>query len=150
MTSDTFQSLYFSADTLHLLPLFHSLTHLYITHSWIMDFTLEVLFDILHKTPKLEVLGIPMVYCLHLVDEEVTINSVPCCFKSSLKFLWISDFNGYKYEVQMISLLVEKFTILEEMKISFSGFLSDCLEEETAVKNQLQSLCHGKFAIEFK
>ncbi|KEH22334.1 F-box/FBD/LRR protein [Medicago truncatula] len=64
MTSDTFQSLYFSADTLHLLPLFKNLTHLYITHSWIMDFTLEVLFDILHKTPKLEVLGIPMVYLI--------------------------------------------------------------------------------------
>ena len=79
----------------------------------------------------------------------MTINLVPCCFKSSLKFLCISDFNGYKYEVQMMSLLVEKTTILEEMKISFSGFLSDSLEEKTAVKNQLQSLSHGKFAIKF-
>jgi hypothetical protein len=88
-----------------------------------------------------------------LADEEVTINLVPCCFKSSLKFLYISDFNGYEYEVQMMSLLVEKTTILEEMKISFSGFLSDTLEEleeKTAVKNQLQSLSHGKFAIKFK
>jgi hypothetical protein len=46
--------------------------------------------------------------------------------------------------------LVEKTTILEEMKISFSGFLSDNLKKKTAVKNQLQSLSRGKCPIKFK
>jgi hypothetical protein len=55
-----YSCLYHTKDTLHLLPLFHNLTHLDVKFLT-PKITDEVLLDILRKTLKLEILTIPWV-----------------------------------------------------------------------------------------
>jgi len=136
--------------------------------------TSEVLAGILRKTPELEVLHISevllvscflyhvsqLIVILHLfidlfidsclgiflfLDEGWTSNSLPWCFKYSLKVCSISDFNGDELEIQAVKFLLENASLM--INIFCSELLSKNLEKLADVRNQLQALGLGRCVI---
>ncbi|WJX14657.1 hypothetical protein P8452_04882 [Trifolium repens] len=99
LSDETIQCLNYAKPVLHLLPSFNNLTHLEVVLGYP---SCEVLADILHKSPKLEVLHIYKGFYLSLDDEDWTSDSLPCCFKCSLKLCAISDFCGDEAEIQLL------------------------------------------------
>ncbi|CAJ2653307.1 unnamed protein product [Trifolium pratense] len=83
-------------DRFHLLPKFRNLTHLCLD-SENCSFTRTSFTKFLLKCPKLEVLAFPLGICILRQDEDHGWKSipVPCCIKSSLKKLHITNFDGY-------------------------------------------------------
>ncbi|XP_057450477.1 F-box/LRR-repeat protein At4g14103-like [Lotus japonicus] len=151
LSNDTLQCLSYEKYTLHLLPLFNNLTRLHVdSGTW--EFTNEALMDILQKTPKLEVLHIPMGFdpqiCMD--GEDWILNSVPCCFKYSLKSFSISYFDGGEAEIQLLKFLLENATVLEEIRIFCSKTLSSNLKKQAEISNQLQPVVLENCVIKFQ
>ncbi|XP_058730470.1 F-box/LRR-repeat protein At4g14103-like isoform X3 [Vicia villosa] len=144
--NNTLECLYHSKDTIHLLPIFHNLTILEV-FSGNPENPNEVLMDILQKTPKLEVLEIPGVV-LNYLDGDY-LNSVPCCFKSSLSRLCLLNFYGNEYEIQFLTFILQNAPYLVEIKIHCSRQLFADTEKLTNVCNQLEDVglesCFIKF-----
>ncbi|XP_057439838.1 F-box/LRR-repeat protein At4g14103-like [Lotus japonicus] len=137
----------FSYD-FHLLPMFNNLTHLNVDLGNFM-FTEEAIMDILQKTPKLEVLNIPMGFYpdICLDGEDWILNSVPSCFKNSLKLFSISNFDGGEAEIQLLKFLLENATVLSEIRIFCSKILSADLKKQAEISNQLQPVGLGSCVI---
>ncbi|KAK2380906.1 F-box/LRR-repeat protein [Trifolium repens] len=137
--------LQYAKETLHLLPSFDNLMHLDVFLGYLSP-TTEALASILCKTPKLEVLHIYK-RCNLFFDEAWSSNSLPCCFKSSLKLCFISNFHGYGDEIRSVKFLLENATVLEYINIFCSEYLLLNLKEMADVKNQLQHLGLGRRCI---
>ncbi|XP_057421332.1 F-box/LRR-repeat protein At4g14096-like [Lotus japonicus] len=146
LSNDTLQCLLLAKYTRHLLPMFNNLTHLHVDLG-ASEFTSEALMNILQKTPKLEVLHIPLI-CLDAQDW--ILNSVPCCFKYSLKLFCISHFRGRVAEVQLLKFFLENAAVLGEIWIFCSKTLSVNLKKQAEVSNQLQPVCPGTCVIKFQ
>lgn len=142
------ESLHHTKDTLHLLPTFYNLTDLYVG-SVSQENTSAMLMDILRKTPKLDDLTIPGVVLNYLDGEDLMLNSVPCCFKSSLSRLCILNFYGTEYEIQYVTFIIENAPYLGEIKIHCSRHLSADTEKMNDVWNQLEDLCLEGCVIKF-
>ncbi|XP_057457949.1 uncharacterized protein LOC130748721 [Lotus japonicus] len=130
--------------------MFNNLTHLNVDLGYCM-FTDEAVMNILQKTPKLEVLNIPMGFdpetCLD--GEHWILNSVPSCFKYSLKLFSISHFRGVEAEIQLLKFLLENATVLAEIRIFCSKILSADLKKQAEISNQLQPVGLGSCVIKF-
>ncbi|KAK2458218.1 hypothetical protein QL285_005403 [Trifolium repens] len=137
--NNSLECLSHAKDTLHLLPSFHNLTHLCV-YSWSPEKTNGVLLDILQKTPKLEVLTIPGAVLNYLDGEDVILNSVPYCFKSSLNRLSILNFYGDDYEIQFLKFILNSSPFLGDIEIHCSRYLSADMEKMTNVWNQLEDV----------
>lgn len=148
LANDTLECLYHTKDTLHLLPSFDNLTHLNV-YSWSPENTNEVLMHVLRKTPKLEVLEIPRVVLNYLDSEDLILNSVPCCFKSSLSRLSFLNFYGNEYEIQFVTFILKNAPYLEEINIHCSRRLSADMEKLDDARNQLEDVCLESCAIKF-
>ncbi|GAU44449.1 hypothetical protein TSUD_93030 [Trifolium subterraneum] len=146
--NNTLECLSHAKDTLHLLPSFHNLTHLYVL-SGSPESTNGVLLDILRKTPKLEVLTIPGVVLNYPDGEDLILNSVPYCFKSSLNRLSILHFYGHEYEIQFVTFILNNSPYLGEIEIHCSRHFSADTEKLTDVWNQLEDVGLERCVIEF-
>ncbi|XP_024636441.1 putative F-box protein At1g58310 [Medicago truncatula] len=139
LSAATLQCFYPRKDTLNLLSTFYNLTHLGVFSSH-PENTSEVLMDILRKTPKLEVLEIPGVVHNYLGGEDLMLNSVPCCFKSSLNRLCIFNFYGDEYEIKFLTFMLKNCQYLGDIKIHSSRHLTADAEKLDDVRNQLEDL----------
>lgn len=137
LSNDTLECLIYAKDTLHLLPSFHNLTHLTVLPCH-CDATYGVLMDFLPKTPILEALHIPDVVHNYVDGEDLILNLVPSCVKSSLKLLTISYFNGDEYEIRFVKFFLENATVLAEIRLVCSRHLSADFKKLDDVRNQLQ------------
>ncbi|XP_057458374.1 F-box/LRR-repeat protein At4g14103-like isoform X2 [Lotus japonicus] len=150
LSTDTLESLSYAKNTLHLLPLFDNLTHL-VVDLGNFESTNEALMEILQKTPKLEVLHIPMGFdpqiCLD--GEDWRLNSVPCCFKYSLKLFSISNFDGSEADIQLLRFLLENARVLGEIRIFCSKTLSADLKKQAEI-SRLQLVGLGSCVIKFQ
>lgn len=144
LSDQTIQCLNYAKSALHLLPSFKNLTRLEVHFD---DPSCEVLADILRKSPKLEFLHIYGGSYLSLDSEDWTSDSLPCCFKSSLKSCDISDFRGDEAEIRLVKFLLENVTLLREMNIYCTGYLSKKSKKLADVRNQLQALGMGSCVI---
>lgn len=140
LANDTLESLHHTKDSLHLLPLFDNLTHLDV-YSVISAKTNEVLMNILQKTPKLEVLEIPAAVLNYLDGEDLILNSVPCCFNSSLNRLCFSNFYGNEYEIQFVTFILKNAPYLRKIDIHCSRRLIADIEKLDDVCNQFEDVC---------
>ncbi|XP_057452370.1 F-box/LRR-repeat protein At4g14103-like [Lotus japonicus] len=105
------------SNAFHLLPMFNNLTHLNVDLGyWI--------------SPDI---------CLD--GEDWILNSVPSCFKYSLKLFSISNFDGGEAEIQLLKFLLENATVLAEIRIFCSKTLSADLKKQAEIGNQLQLAC---------
>lgn len=146
--NNTLECLSHTKDTLHLLSKFYNLTHLDV-FSFRPENTDEVLMDILLKTPKLEVLEIPGVVHNYLVGDNLRLNSVPCCFKSSLNQLFFSNFYGNDYEIQYVKFILKNSPYLGEINIHCSRHLTADMEKMADVRNQFKDLGLESCVIKF-
>ncbi|XP_058733719.1 F-box protein At4g22280-like [Vicia villosa] len=145
---DTLECLYYTEDNLHLLPTFHHLTHL-VVDSESPEYTNEVLMDILRKTPKLEFLEIPGVVLNYLDGEDQILNSLPCCFNTSLSSLCFLYFYGDEYEIKFVKFILENAPHLVEMNIHCSRHLLADTEKVTAIRDQLEDVGLESCVIKF-
>ncbi|XP_045829978.1 F-box/FBD/LRR-repeat protein At5g22660-like [Trifolium pratense] len=106
-------------DHFHLLPKFHNLTHLCL-HLETNFFTRKSFMQFLLRCPKLEVLAFPLGYYTFKDNDDWALIPLPCCFKSSLKKLHITNFDGFACEIQFVEFFLENATVLEEFQISLS------------------------------
>ncbi|KAK2448672.1 F-box/RNI superfamily protein [Trifolium repens] len=126
-------------DYLNLLPTFHNLTHLYVHVTNELTSTSRVLPNILRKTPKLEVLHIPTVVSEYLDGEDLLLNSLPCCLKSSLNQLCVLYFSGDEDEIEFVRLFLKNAPFLGEIQLFCAGSLLDNMEEKVAdIQDQLR------------
>ena len=82
--------------------------------------------------------------------EDWILNSVPCCFKNSLKLFSISVFDGSEAEIQLLKFLLETAKVLGEIQIMCTESLSTDLKKQAEISNQLQLLSLGSCVIKFK
>ncbi|XP_045829316.1 putative F-box/FBD/LRR-repeat protein At1g16940 isoform X2 [Trifolium pratense] len=121
LSNDTFTESPYVNDRFHLLPEFHNLTHLCLD-SDICSFSRTSFTKFLLKCPKLEVLVFPLGSGRLRHDDNHGWKSipVPCCIKSSLKKLHITNFDGYEREIQIVVFFLENATVLKEFQISLA------------------------------
>ncbi|XP_057453423.1 F-box/LRR-repeat protein At4g14103-like [Lotus japonicus] len=84
-----------------------------------------------------------------LDGEHWILNSVPFCFKYSLKLFSISHFRGVEAEIQLLKFLLENATVLAEIRIFCSKILSADLKKQAEISNQLQLVGLGSCVIKF-
>ncbi|KAF7822895.1 putative F-box domain, FBD domain, leucine-rich repeat domain, L domain-containing protein [Senna tora] len=137
LAANTLEYISFAEDLLSVLPTFHNLTNINVCGMF--EFTSKALLDILEKSPNLEVLQIN----LGLYGKEWTFNSVPHCFKSSLKSFIISNFEGCPTDMKLLNFLLENATILREITIFCEERLSADSEKQAEISNQLQIVRRG-------
>ncbi|PNX79938.1 F-box/LRR-repeat protein [Trifolium pratense] len=100
------------------LPEFSNLTHL--TLQVDSKFARKTFTQILSRCPKLEVLVFPLGIYSFTDNHDWTSIPLPGCFKSSLKKLHISRFDGSEWEIRFVEFFLENATVLEEFQISLS------------------------------
>ncbi|XP_058730483.1 F-box/LRR-repeat protein At4g14103-like [Vicia villosa] len=145
---ETLECLSHTKDTIHLLPIFHNLTHLEVT-SGNPENPNEVLMDILQKTPKLEVLEIPGVVLNYLDGEDLILNSVPRCFESSLNRLHFLNFYGNEYEIQFVTSILKNAPYLLEVDIHCSRHLLADVDQMNDVWSQLEDVAPESCVVQF-
>ena len=72
--------------------------------------------------------------------EDWILNSVPCCFKNSLKLFSISVFDGSEAEIQLLKFLLENAKVLGEIQIMCTETLSTDLKKQAEISNPLQPI----------
>jgi hypothetical protein len=77
------------------------------------------------------------------------LNSMPCCFKSSLNQLCFLNFYGDEYEIQFVKFILENSPYLEEIKIHCSRRLSADMEKLDDILDQLEDVCLESCVIKF-
>ncbi|XP_004505455.1 F-box/LRR-repeat protein At3g26922-like [Cicer arietinum] len=148
LSQDTLECLYHAKATIHHLPSFDNLTHLYV-HSGNSDGTNKVVMDIIRKTPKLEFLQIPAVVLNCLNDGDLFLNSVPWCFKISLNILCILNFRGDEYEIQFVRFFLNNATFLREIQLFCSRYLLADSKKAEDVRKKLQHDSQGNCVFKF-
>ena len=68
------------------------------------------------------------------------LNSVPCCFKSSLNRLCFLNFYGNEYEIQFVKFILKNAPYLGDIKIHCSRHLLADNEKVDDIWNQLDDV----------
>ncbi|XVF03942.1 hypothetical protein REPUB_Repub05bG0037000 [Reevesia pubescens] len=142
VSSETLEPLLFAEHVERCLPTFYNLTSLY---SFVECPTIEAdyytsnaLVYILQKSPNLETLDLHRRFKPQ--EQDMMLQTVPHCFQSCLKCFIISNIDGNEEDLGLLKHVFENAPFLKRLVIDCSWCLSEDLQKQGEIRQQLQQL----------
>ncbi|KAH7845133.1 hypothetical protein Vadar_024896 [Vaccinium darrowii] len=143
VSEDTVLSILDVENIVECLPTFHNMTDLELNAEFRSSFT-EILINLLEKSPQLEFLDFAWGFDpddIHDHNVDLMLERVPS--HCSVKEFSLSCFEGKPTEMHFLKFLLKNATLLESMTLYSGPALSEDLEKEVEVKNQLSAFPRG-------
>ncbi|KAH7844709.1 hypothetical protein Vadar_030820 [Vaccinium darrowii] len=143
LSEDTLLSILDVENTMECLPTFRNMTDLELNAEFRGSFT-EILINLFEKSPQLEFLDFAWGFDpddIHDHNVDLMLARVPSC--CSVKEFSLSCFEGKPTEMHFLKFLLKNATLLESMTLYSGPVLSEDLEKEVEVKNQLRAFPRG-------